>query len=144
MTISELTSGGFTQVGILTTQKPHQARTRRHGVYFEGSAPIEIGVYFLAHKNKIVKFGDTQGKGGLKRRITNYLCNPEKTNVAVREALESDGTYKVYFFQVLEETITLFGVPVKKSISPRSLEQALIQEFERKTGSLPRLNPINR
>ena len=144
MTISELTSGGFTQVGILTTQKPHQARTRRHGVYFEGSAPIEIGVYFLAHKNKIVKFGDTQGKGGLKRRITNYLCNGEPTNVAVRRALENDATYQVYFFPVLEETILLFGVPVKKSISPRSLEQALMQEFKRAKGSLPRLNRINR
>lgn len=144
MTISELKSGGFIQVGILTTQKPNEARRRKHEVYFEGSAPFENGVYFLAHKNEIVKFGDTQGKKGLNGRINNYLCNPEKTNVAVRQALERDGTYKVYFFQVLEETITLFGVPVKKSISPRSLEQALMQEFKRKTGSLPRLNRINR
>ena len=144
MTISELVSGGFTQVGILTTHKPNEVRRRKHGVYFEGSAPFENGVYFLAHKNEIIKFGDAQGKKGLNSRIDNYLCNTEKTNVAVRQALESDGTYKVYFLQVLEETITLFGVPVKKSISPRSLEQALIQEFERKTGSRPRLNRINR
>jgi len=76
--------------------------------------------------------------------MTNYLCNHGKTNVTVRSALENDITYKVYFFQVLEETTTLFGLPVKKSISPRSLEQALMQEFQRKTGSLPRLNPIKR
>jgi len=144
MTITELTTGGFTPVGVLTTQKPPHVRPRKHGVYFVGSAPTENGAYFLAYDNEIIKFGDTQGKGGLKNRMTNYLCNHGKTNVTVRSALENDITYKVYFFQVLEETTTLFGLPVKKSISPRSLEQALMQEFQRKTGSLPRLNPIKR
>ena len=144
MIISELTFGGFTQVGALTTQKPPQALLRKHGVYFEGSAPIENGVYFLAHENEIVKFGDTQGKGGLKNRIANYLNNRGKTNAAVRSALKNDVTYKVYFFELPAETITLFGLQVKKSVSPRSLEQALMKEFQRKTGSLPRLNAINR
>ena len=144
MTISELTSGGFTQVGILTTQKPPQANFKTHGVYFKGIALIENGVYFLAQENEIVKFGDTQGKGGLKNRIANYLSNREKTNASVRSALKKDVTYEVYFFELPTETITMFGLEVKKSVSPRSLEQALIEEFQRKTGSLPRLNTINR
>ena len=144
MTTSELKAGGFTQVGILTTQKAPQARRRKHGVYFVGSAPLDNGVYFLAHKHEIIKFGDTQGESGLTNRINAYLCNHGKTNSAVRLALENDVTYEIYFYPVIAEMVTLFGLPVKRSISPRSLEKALLEDFQQKTGFRPRLNRICR
>lgn len=142
MQIEELEKSGFCHVGRLTVQRPNSMRERMHGVYFEGDRPKKKGVYFLSKGDEIVKIGDAQGVNGLHSRIEMYLSNTESTNAHVRDALKKDKVYEVYFFETKSEDTEIMGMKVEKSISPRSLEQALIEKFEKEFRHLPRLNRV--
>ena len=144
MTIEELISIGFKNVGKLTTNRPKEMSKKKHGIYFIGNAPQSRGVYFLSKGDEIVKIGDAQGVDGLRSRINNYLANREKTNANVREALARDGEYEVFFFETKVDYVKILGMQVEKSILPRSLEKALIEKYFGEFKKLPRLNPINR
>ena len=77
-------------------------------------------------------------------RITMYLSNSESTNLYVRENLFKDVIYDVYFYEIIPEFVTFMGLKVEQSMSPRSLEKELIEEFINFTGMLPELNKINK
>ena len=80
----------------------------------------------------------------MQSRITMYLSNTESTNLYVRENLLKDVIYDVYFYEIISEFVTLMGLQVEQSVSPRSLEKELIEEFTNFTGILPELNKINK
>ena len=135
---------GFDKIGFLTTNKPDKIRKRKHGVYFVGDAPKSKGVYILVKGESVLKFGDTNASEGMHSRISMYLSNTESTNIYVRENLLKDITYDVYFYEIIPELVTLMGLQVEQSVSPRSLEKELIREFVDFTGILPELNKINK
>lgn len=142
--ISHYITKGFNKIGFLTINKPDKIRKRKHGVYFVGDAPKSKGVYILAKGESVLKFGDTNASEGMQSRITMYLSNTESTNLYVRENLLKDVIYDVYFYEIIPEFVTLMGLQVEQSVSPRSLEKELIEEYINSTGILPKLNKINK
>ena len=142
--IGHYITNGFNKIGFLTINKPDKIRKRKHGVYFVGDAPKSKGVYILAKGESVLKFCDTNALEGMQSRITMYLSNTESTNLYVRENLLKDVIYDVYFYEIISEFVTLMGLQVEQSVSPRSLEKELIEEFTNFTGILPELNKINK
>ena len=142
--IGHYITNGFNEIGSLTINKPDKLRKRKHGVYFIGDAPKSKGVYILAKGESVLKFGDTNASEGMHSRITMYLSNSESTNLYVRENLFKDVIYDVYFYEIIPEFVTFMGLKVEQSMSPRSLEKELIEEFINFTGMLPELNKINK
>lgn len=142
--IGHYISNGFIKIGCLTISKPEKVRERKHGVYFVGNAPKSKGVYILSKGESVLKFGDTNASKGMYSRINMYLSNSESTNLYVRQNLFNDLSYDVYFYEISPELVPLMGLLVEQSLSPRSLEKELIEEYFSLTGSLPELNKINK
>ena len=140
MTIDFYINNGFEKIGYLTCNKPIGKKKRKHGAYFVGNPPKSKGVYFLAKDEDILKFGETSAQDGMYSRIQNYLSNTEATNVWIRENLEYDQIYDVYFFEIISKPVQLMGVIAEESITPRSLERALIENYINTKGTKPRLN----
>ena len=140
MTIDFYVNNNFKKIGYLTNIKPINKKEKKHGVYYVGDLPKSKGVYFLAKDQEILKFGDTNARDGMQSRIQNYLSNTEATNVWIRENLKNDQHYDIYFFEIVPKLVNIMGVTVEESITPRSLEKALIEDYISNKGIKPRLN----
>ena len=140
MKIDHYESEGFTEVGILI-KDPIQSK-KKYEVdinWLEGFDPTnKVGVYIISSsEGEVLKIGESQN---LEHRFQCYESHTGMTNVRVREHMEENMKYPIYFIECPSYEVGFAGVKVPSGISYRFLEKKLIEQYRDLTGKLPPWN----
>lgn len=139
MTKQHYLDNGFAVVGRMV--KDSTIDKKKYGVYVSWNEEFEplkkMGVYIIVNENEICKIGETQNA---KDRFQCYESHSGPTNAMVRESMVKDFTYDILFIECPSYNVGFAGVRVPSGINYRFLEKALLKQYVKEVGNLPKWN----
>lgn len=139
MTKQHYLDNGFEVVGRMIKDSTNDKK--KYGVYVSWNDEFEplkkMGVYIIADENEICKIGETQNA---KDRFQCYESHSGPTNAMVRESMTKDVTYDILFIECPSYNVGFAGVRVPSGINYRFLEKALLKQYVKEVGNLPKWN----